>query len=63
VLGGREFLGVRLDERRNAAAGPAEPGRIDAEGSPVPVWVVPADEERQIAREAAELLEARRRSP
>jgi acetate kinase len=60
VLGDLEFLGVRLDMARNRAAGPAAPTRISADGAAVPVWVVPADEERQIAREVADLLEARR---
>jgi acetate kinase len=56
VLRDLEFLGVRLDEGRNRAAGPDAPSWIGADGSAVPVWVVPADEERQIAREAAGLL-------
>jgi acetate kinase len=60
VLGNLEFLGVRLDEGRNQAAGPAAPARISADGSAVPVWVIPADEERQIAREVAGLLGAGR---
>jgi acetate kinase len=63
VLGGLESLGIRLDERRNRAADPDAPGRISADGPGVPVWVVPADEERQIAREVAELLGARSSSP
>jgi xylulose-5-phosphate/fructose-6-phosphate phosphoketolase len=42
-----------------ARSGPGPPSRISADGSAVPVWVVPADEERQIAREAAELMGAR----
>ena len=42
---------------RNAAAGPDAPGRISPDrGASGPAWVVPADEERQIAREVAELL-------
>jgi acetate kinase len=56
VLDGLEFLGVRLDPGRNRAAGPDEPVRISADDSAVPVWVVPADEQRQIAREVADLL-------
>ena len=57
VLAGLEFLGIRLDEQRNRIAGPAAPGCISSDGAAVPVWVVPADEERQIAREVAGLLE------
>jgi acetate kinase len=58
VLRDLEFLGIRLDPARNRAAGPDAPARISADGAAVPVWVVPVDEERQIAREVAELLEA-----
>jgi hypothetical protein len=32
-------------------------GRIDAASSRIPVWVLPTDEERVIARHTAELLE------
>ena len=60
VLSNLEFLGIRLDADRNRAAGPDAPSRISADGSAVPVWVVPADEEWQIAREVAELLNAGR---
>jgi acetate kinase len=60
VLGGLEFLGIHLDAARNRVAGPDAPRLISANGSAVPVWVVPADEERQIAREVAALLEASR---
>src|SRR4051812_12592801 len=60
VLRDLEFLGVRLDEDRNRTAGPATPSRISADGSAVPVWVVPADEERQIAREVVGLRKSRR---
>jgi acetate kinase len=56
VLGDLGFLGILLDATRNRTAGPTAPGRIDADDSAVPVWVVPADEERQIAREVDGLL-------
>jgi acetate kinase len=39
------WLGLRLDDAANRAAGP----RISTEGSPVSVWVIPTDEERMIA--------------
>jgi acetate kinase len=58
VLGGLEFLGVRIDADRNGASDPSAPSRISADDSAIPVWVIPADEERQIAREVAELLDA-----
>jgi acetate kinase len=60
VLRDLEFLGLRLDEGRNRDAGPDAPARISVDGSAVPVWVIPADEELQIAREVVDLLEARR---
>jgi acetate kinase len=44
-----EFLGIRLDESRNAAASRKE-APITADGSKVSVWVVPTDEELLIAR-------------
>jgi acetate kinase len=56
VLSGLEFLGVRLDEDRNRAAGSDTPARIGPDDAPVPVWLIPADEERQIAREVFDLL-------
>jgi acetate kinase len=53
---GLGFLGVRLDPGRNRAAGPDAPARLSPDGAAVPVWLVPADEERQIAREVHALL-------
>ncbi len=50
-MAGLEFLGVRLDERRNAG----HAGRISSDDAPVAVLVVPTDEERMIARATAEL--------
>ena len=50
-MAGLGFLGVRLDEGRNA--GHAE--RISADDASVAVLVVPTDEERMIARATAEL--------
>lgn len=57
VLGGLEVLGVHLDEARNRAAGPDAPALLSPDGAAVPVWLIPADEERQIARETAGCLE------
>ncbi|WP_226344213.1 acetate/propionate family kinase [Agilicoccus flavus] len=48
-LAGLEFLGIRLDEARNAAGD----GVISADDSAVTVLVVPTDEELEIARQAA----------
>ncbi|WP_287984132.1 acetate/propionate family kinase [Diaphorobacter sp.] len=50
------WMGVRMDTGRNAAAPGDAPHAIHAEGSAVEVWVVPTDEGRVAAREAAHLL-------
>jgi len=44
-----EFLGLRLEDDRNQAANGRAALRISAESSPVQIWVIPTDEERQIA--------------
>jgi len=46
ILNGLGFLGVRIDEARNAANAPV----ISADGSPCTVRVIPTDEEMTIAR-------------
>ena len=50
------WLGVRIDERKNAAATGDAILPIHADGSSIEVWVVPTDEGRVAAREAAALL-------
>lgn len=50
------WLGVELDPAANAA-NPAGVARISAAGSRVSVWLVPADEERMIARHTQAQLE------
>lgn len=53
ALQGLGGMGIRLDEERNRAArGFEEVCRISADDSPVTVLVIPADEERMMAREA-----------
>lgn len=60
ALQGLGVMGIRLDDERNRSArGFDEVCRISADDSPVAVLVVPADEERMMAREA---LRARNRS-
>jgi len=54
ILTGLEFMGMRLDRERNRAI--LAEGRISGEGSGVEVWMIPTDEELQMAREARELL-------
>ncbi|HWZ71633.1 MAG TPA: acetate/propionate family kinase [Casimicrobiaceae bacterium] len=46
------WVGVELDSGANAAGGP----RINVEKARVSAWVIPADEERMIARHTRELL-------
>ncbi len=52
-------LGVLLDAARNDATVGGNCGPITAEGAPLPVWVVPTNEELMIARDTHQL--ARRR--
>ena len=52
ICGLLAHLGVTLDPARNAAASPI----VSVDGSPCTVRVVPADEERTIARHTARLL-------
>lgn len=51
-----EYMGIRLDEKKNSAKG--EKIEISVPGSPVRVLVVPTDEERMIAGEVRELCAA-----
>ena len=46
------WLGVKLDTARNAVGD----GPISSPGAAVPVWVVPTDEERMIARYTGRML-------
>ena len=58
ICQGLDFLGLRLDAERNGAATGSEAAKISTDASPVSVWVIPTDEERQIAREVAALLQS-----
>ena len=53
VVAGCAWLGAAIDEQANAKG--AE-GRIDASSSEIPIWVLPTDEERVIARHSAALI-------
>jgi acetate kinase len=53
---GLGYLGVALDPRRNQQAKGDGAVAIHAPGSAVEVWVVPTDEGRVAASEAARLL-------
>jgi len=47
-----EWLGIRIDAKANED----QSARISAADSAIPVWVIPTDEEMEIARHAAALL-------
>lgn len=52
VAAGCAWLGAEIDEQLNAKG----EGRIDAATSTIPIWVLPTDEERVIARHTAALI-------
>lgn len=52
ILQACAWLGVSLDTAANARGGP----RISAEGSAIPVWIIPTDEELIIARHTLLLI-------
>jgi acetate kinase len=52
IVSGCAWLGAKLDEEANAAG----EGRIDAAESELPIWVIPTDEERVIARSTVAVL-------
>lgn len=53
VLSGLEYMGVKLDEKRNQTRKEA---RISADDSRVQCWVIPTNEEILIARDTLELI-------
>ena len=53
ALSGLEGLGIVIDPERNAGRGER---RISADGSAIEVWVVPTNEELEIARQVAALV-------
>ncbi len=54
VCKGLGFLGIELDATKNATA--RNEAKISADSSRVPVYIVPADEERIVARAAAQVV-------
>jgi acetate kinase len=50
------LLGLHLDGKLNASAPAETPSRISSSMAGVEIWVIPTDEERQIAREAFQIL-------
>jgi acetate kinase len=56
ICRGLEFLGIVIDLVHNTAATGASAQRISADAADVQIWVIPTDEETQIAREAMAVL-------
>ena len=54
ICQGLDFLGLRLDETLNKTADGRAAKRISPEGSLVQLWVIPTDEEQEIAQSTAE---------
>jgi acetate kinase len=57
ICEGLDFLGICLDPGRNEQARGQGPARISTDEGAVAVWVLPTDEEREIARQTAGLVE------
>ncbi len=56
-LQGLDGLGIGLDDDRNEAADGTAEAPITTDASPIPVWVIPTDEERVMAEDTRALLE------
>ncbi|MDR0945656.1 MAG: acetate kinase, partial [Bifidobacteriaceae bacterium] len=56
VCGGLDGLGIDFDAEMNRALPPGTQGLISRPDSRVQVWVVPTNEELEIARETAGLI-------
>jgi acetate kinase len=52
-----KLLGLRLEDERNESADGRAPTRISTDDSAPQAWVIPTDEERQIARDAYAVLQ------
>jgi acetate kinase len=56
ILRGLDFLGIILDDTRNRTAQPHTAAVLNADTAPVPIWLIPTDEELQIVREVVVFL-------
>ena len=56
ICDGLGFFGLRLDADANTKADGKREARVSAADAPVSAWVIPTDEEKQIAREVAGVL-------
>lgn len=59
ICAGLEFLGIELDEKRNAIARAPQAALLTPDDARAPVWMIPTDEALQIARETFALLSER----
>jgi acetate kinase len=57
ICGKLALLGAKIDEAANSAATSLQAAEISAADSNVKIWVIPTDEEREIARETYNLLQ------
>jgi len=56
ICQGLEFLGVTLDKERNGPMKSGASGLITTDGAPLPVYVIPTDEELLIARDTVRVV-------
>ena len=56
ILAGLEHIGIDLDKEKNRQTGGVE-GRISSAISRIPVWVVPTNEELEIAKETLRVIQ------
>ena len=56
ICAGLDWLGIGVDDTRNATMVDGKEGRIEREGSRVALWVIPTDEELLIARDTWRLV-------
>jgi acetate kinase len=56
ICNGLQWMGIEIDEARNAEMVNGKEGRIDRQGSRIEVWVIPTDEELLIARDTVRVV-------
>ena len=56
VCRGMDYLGIVIDEEKNATAPRGEEADLSAEGARVRTWVIPTDEEYMIALDTEKLV-------
>ncbi|MCG6155680.1 acetate/propionate family kinase [Rubinisphaera margarita] len=56
MLKNLDGLGITVDAGRNGSADPEHPARISPEGKTIDIWMIPVDEELEMARKAVEII-------